>query len=72
MAEHVHTDGPIWALDWLCIIVGVLLLAAWVLSAQEMSFLLGLVLFILGCALRSRWQTKLLKDDMEVVDKKLS
>jgi hypothetical protein len=52
------------AMDWACIIFGLLLLAAWVQSAHELSFLLGLVLFILGCALRSRWQTKQLKDDL--------
>lgn len=65
MAEHVHRDGPIWALDWLCIIVGVLLLAAWVLSAQEATFLLGLLLFVLGCAVRSKWQTDHTKDEFD-------
>jgi hypothetical protein len=52
------------AMDWACIIVGLVLLAAWVQSAHELSFLLGVVLFILGCALRCRWQTEQLKDDL--------
>lgn len=66
MSEHVQTEGPIWALDWLCIIIGVLLLAAWVLSAQEATLLLGLLLFVLGCAVRSKWQTEHSGDDYEI------
>ena len=58
MAKDMQIDGPIWALDWLCIIVGLLLLAAWVFAARDVTLLLGLVLFILGCALRSRRQTE--------------
>ena len=59
MAKLEQMDGPIWALDWLSIIVGLVLLAAWVLSAHELSFLSGLGLFILGCALRKRWHPRL-------------
>ena len=66
MAKHVQMDGPIWALDWQCIIVGLILLAAWVLSAHALSLLLGLVLFVLGCALRSRWKTERGKEDIEL------
>lgn len=62
MAKQVQMDAPVWALDWLCIIVGLVLLAAWVFAARDISLLLGLVLFILGCALRSKWQTEQLKD----------
>lgn len=72
MAGHVHTEGPIWALDWLCTIVGLVLLTVWILSANELSLLVGLGFFILGCALKSHWQAKQLKDDMRVVNKELS
>lgn len=63
MAKQAKMDGPIWALDWQCIIVGLVLLGAWVLSAHSLSLLLGLGLFIIGCALRSRWQREQLEND---------
>ena len=63
MAKQVHMDGPIWALDGQCIIVGLVLLAAWVLSAHVISLLLGLALFILGYALRSKWKATRMKDE---------
>jgi Flp pilus assembly protein TadB len=67
MVKQGQMDGPIWALDWQCIIVGLVLLAAWVLSAHSLSLLLGLVLLVIGCALRTRWQTARLKDEPEEI-----
>ena len=69
MGKLVHMNRTSWPMDRACIILGLLLLAAWVQSAHELALLLGLVLFILGCAMRSRWQTEQLKDEFEVVEK---
>lgn len=69
MAKLVRMSRKSWPMDRACIILGLLLLAAWVQSAHELSLLLGLVLFILGCAMRSRWQTEQLKDDFTAGEK---
>lgn len=65
MAKLEQIDISSWAIDRPCIIIGLVLLVAWVQSADEWSFLLGLVLFTLGCALRSRWRTEQMKDDFD-------
>lgn len=69
MEKLVRMSRTSWPMDRACIIFGLLLLAAWVQSAHELSLLLGLVLFILGCAMRSRWQTEQLKDDFTAGEK---
>jgi hypothetical protein len=65
MAKLEQIDISSWAIDRPCIIIGLVLLAAWVHSAHELSFLLGLVIFTLGCGLRSRWRTEQMKDEFD-------